>query len=147
MSRFCQFVGVALIGAALAPSGEAAASSGKAASVDFQKEIRPIFESRCYECHGPNKQKSGLRLDRKENAFRGGDSGKAALLPGKSSESGLIQRVTNKDADEVMPPKGEKLTAAQIELLKDWIDQGALWPEDTSRKHWAYIAPVHPPLP
>src|SRR5207249_2983947 len=101
--RFCQLLAVtSFVGGALVVSGDPAASGGK--GVDFQKEIRPIFESRCYECHGPSKQKSGLRLDRKENAFRGGDSGKAALLPGKSGESALIQRVTNKDPDEVMPP-------------------------------------------
>src|SRR4051794_30982203 len=117
-------------------------------TTQFEKEIRPLFETRCYECHGPQKQKSGLRLDRKSNAFQGGDSGKPAVVPGKSAESVLIQRITSKDPDEVMPPKGEKLTADQIEQLKKWIDGGAIWTEQENKpKHWAYIAPVRAPLP
>jgi len=125
----------------------ASASAGQSAS-QFDKEIQPLFEARCYECHGPQKQKSGLRLDRKSNAFQGGDSGKPAVVPGKSAESVLIQRITSKDPDEVMPPKGEKLTADQIEQLKKWIDGGAIWTEQENKpKHWAYIAPVRAPLP
>src|SRR5438552_5275581 len=125
-------------------------SSGEAldkAVVDFSKEIRPIFEKRCYECHGPQKQKSGLRLDRKSNAFRGGDSGKPALTPGKSANSLLIQKVTSQDPDELMPPKGERLTSQQIAALKEWIEQGASWPDDAEKKHWAYDKPVRPALP
>src|SRR5438128_10425872 len=98
-----------------------------AEATQFEKEIRPLFETRCYECHGPQKQKSGLRLDRKSNAFRGGDSGKPALTPGKSADSLLIQKVTSQDPDELMPPKGERLTSQQIALLKRWIEQGASW--------------------
>src|SRR5213593_821249 len=68
--------------------------------VDFNRDIRPLFENRCYECHGPKKQKSGLRLDRKSNVFKGGDSGKPALLPGKNAEGSLIQRIVSRDPDE-----------------------------------------------
>src|SRR5689334_20797274 len=114
----------------------AMAAAQPAHSIDFQKDIRPLFESRCYECHGPKKQKSGLRLDRKSSVFQGGDSGKPAVVPGKSAQSLLVQKITSKDPDEVMPPKGEKLTAAETELLKKWIDQGATWTEtDSKPKH------------
>src|SRR5436190_24391500 len=92
--------------------------SRAAAKLDFKREVQPIFEQRCYECHGEKKQKSGLRLDRKSAAFKGGDSGKPAIVSGRSAESPLVQRVTSQDADEVMPPKGEPLTEAQIGLLR-----------------------------
>src|SRR2546421_10520018 len=132
------------IGVPFLTSGAVAASD----RIDFQKEVRPLFESRCFECHGPRKQKSGLRLDRKSSAFQGGDSGKPAVVPGKSAESLLVQKITSKDPDEIMPPKGEKLTSSETELLKKWIDQGATWIESDSKpKHWAYIPPAPADLP
>src|SRR5262245_22675828 len=127
------------------PSGKAPT----AAKVDFTRDVRPIFENRCYECHGEKKQKNGLRLDRKSAASRPADSGKPAILPGKSADSPLIQRLTSDDSDEVMPPKGARLTGQQIQLIRDWIDQGAPWPEDDAqqKKHWAYTKPVRPHIP
>ncbi|MCC7421924.1 MAG: PSD1 domain-containing protein [Planctomycetaceae bacterium] len=98
-----------------------------AASVDFDTVIRPILARRCYECHGPSAQESGLRLDRREPALRGGESGEPAVVPGKSDKSPLIARVTADKADAVMPPDGERLTAVQVNLLRTWIDQGAVW--------------------
>src|SRR5436190_7060950 len=121
-----------------------------AAKLDFKRDVQPIFEQRCYECHGEKKQKSGLRMDRKAAVFRGGDSGKPAIIGGKSSESPLLQRLTSKDPDEVMPPKGEPLSEAQVDSIRQWIDQGALWPDDGStsgKKHWAYEKPVRPAEP
>jgi mono/diheme cytochrome c family protein len=94
-------------------------------TIDFKKQIQPIFESRCYECHGPKKQKSGFRLDRKANALRGGDSGKPALVPGKPSDSLLVQKISSHDPDEVMPAKGDPLSPAQIALIRGWIEHGA----------------------
>src|SRR5215831_8447951 len=90
--------------------------------VDFAQEIQPILIKRCFECHGPDKQKSDLRLDQKADALKGGKSGKPLLTPGKSAESELIARVTSQDPDEVMPAKGERLTAEQIASLRAWID-------------------------
>jgi hypothetical protein len=120
-----------------------------AAPINFKRDIQPIFEQRCYECHGEKKQKSGIRLDRKAAVFKGGDSGKPAVVPNKSAESPLVQRVTSKDPDELMPPKGDPLTEAQIALLRAWIDQGAVWPDDGAKekKHWAYEKPVRSALP
>ena len=113
--------------------------------VDFAREIQPIFIKRCFECHGPGKQKSDLRLDRKTDALKGGKSGKPLLTPGKSAESELILRVTSQDPDEVMPAKGERLTTEQIASLRAWIDQGASWPEE--KTHWSFIKPIRPALP
>ena len=98
-------------------------SSRAAAKLDFKRDVQPIFEQRCYECHGEKKQKSGLRMDRKAAVFRGGDSGKPAIIGGKSSQSPLLQRLTSKDPDEVMPPKGEPLSEAQVDSIRQWIDQ------------------------
>src|SRR5437867_2236659 len=93
--------------------------------VDFKRDIQPLFQSRCYECHGPEKQKDGIRFDRRATVFHGGDSGKPIVIAGNSTESPLIRRVTSSDPEEVMPRKGERLTEAQVALLKRWIDEGA----------------------
>src|SRR5437870_11141741 len=97
-------------------------------AADFVKDVRPILESRCYSCHGPQKQKNGLRLDIRSMALAGGDNGKA-IVPGKSGDSPLIQRVTSAEKTERMPPSGDPLTPFQIALLKSWIDGGAIWPD------------------
>ena len=95
--------------------------------IDFDRDVRPILVKHCHGCHGPDKQKSGLRLDRKTDAVKGGDDG-VVIVPGKSAESLIVQLVAGLDKDRVMPPKGERLTAAQIGILRAWIDQGADWP-------------------
>lgn len=125
-------------------------SRTRAAVVDFKRDIQPIFQERCYECHGEKRQKGGIRFDRKSTVFDGGDSGKPLIVANKSGESPLVVRVVTDNPDEIMPPKGEKLSESQIKLLRDWIDQGATWPEDNStsaKRHWAYEKPVRHPLP
>src|SRR5256714_2745262 len=84
--------------------------------------------------------------------MKGGEVGKAPIIVGKSAESPLILRVAGTNPDEVMPPKGEKLAAAQVGILRAWIDQGAKWPDELARgkrkeDHWAFHAPVKPPVP
>ena len=107
----------------------AAASLGQAQeAIDFKRDIEPIFQTSCYICHGPQLQTNGLRLDSKEPALRGGYSG-PAILPGKSSESLLIQRVAADKPALRMPPAGEPLSAEQVAKLRAWIDQGANWEE------------------
>ena len=116
------------------------------APVDFARDIRPLLAEHCVKCHGPEKQKADLRLDAKAHAMRGGDSGKV-IEPGKSAESRLIHLVAGIEDDKVMPPKGERLTAAQIGLLRAWIDQGAEWPADTKparSAHWS-LQPLRAP--
>src|SRR5436190_5176925 len=99
--------------------------------VDFARDIKPLFDRSCIQCHGPEKAKSGFRLDNREAALRGGDNGKA-ILPGDSANSPLVLVVAGLHPDiERMPPKGkgDPLTAEEISLLRAWIDQGAEWPE------------------
>ena len=118
-----------------------------AAPVQFEKDIRPILEARCVSCHGPDKQRGGLRLDRKADAQKGGDSG-LAIQPGKSKDSLMLHRVTSASGTERMPPKGDPLTVAQIALLKEWIDAGAVWPDATATSgqppHWSFQPLVRP---
>jgi hypothetical protein len=97
--------------------------------VDFAKDIKPIFADRCLKCHGPEKQESGFRLDRKADALEGGKSG-PAIEVGKSADSLLIRYVAGTDADIIMPPQGGRLTKEQISLLRGWIDQGAKWADE-----------------
>ena len=117
-------------------------------TIDFGRDVQPILAERCYECHDAKKQKSGYRLDQREKAIGGGETGKAAVVPGKSAESPLIHRVAGIDPDDVMPPKGERLSAKQVGILRAWIDQGAKWPDELAgdRKggHWAFKAPTKP---
>src|SRR5262249_17355058 len=105
--------------------------------------------------HGPEKQKAGLRLDQKEAALKGGDTG-PLLVRGKSSESLIVQVVAGaRDDIARMPKKKDPLTDEQIGLLRAWVDQGAEWPEtavaSSNRrdpgKHWAFKAPSRPALP
>ncbi|MDX1925162.1 MAG: PSD1 and planctomycete cytochrome C domain-containing protein [Pirellulaceae bacterium] len=119
--------------------------------VDFVRDVQPILRARCWSCHGAEKQESGLRLDRSEAAFIGGDSGKA-ILRNESAKSLLIQYVSGLDADHIMPPEGQRLSSEQIGLLRTWIDRGAQWPASgTTEKnsHWAYqpLKHVSPPKP
>src|SRR5688572_26493350 len=130
------------LGATLIVARSLAAEQPK---VDFGRDVQPIFIKRCYECHGPDKQRSNLRLDLKADAARGGKSGEPSWIPGNSAKSQILQRVTSTDSDEQMPPKGERLTTEQISSLRAWIDQGANWPEE--KKHWAFSKPERPPLP
>ncbi len=112
------------------------------AATDFTKEIEPILVKHCSECHGPDKQKADLRLDSRTAALRPAKSGKAALVPGKPDESELIRRLVTTDPDDVMPPKGEKLSAAQVDTLRRWIAEGATWPENAALNHWSFQKPV-----
>lgn len=97
-------------------------------AVNFERDIRPLLHARCIECHGPEKQKGGLRLDTKTAAMKGGASG-PAIVPGKSADSELIRRVVSSDSADRMPAKGEPLSPREIALLRAWIDAGATWPE------------------
>ena len=114
--------------------------------------MRPILTKSCVRCHGPKKAEGGFALDSKARAFAGGDDG-PALVPGKSAESRLYQLVAGLDDETVMPPDGDELPAAQVAVLKAWIDQGAVWPENESAAtrgaavHWAFKAPARPQAP
>jgi mono/diheme cytochrome c family protein len=100
----------------------AAAKPKPAASgnIDFNRDIRTILSDNCFACHGPdeNKRKAKLRFDIKEGAFKETKSGNFAIVPGDISKSKLVERITSKDPDEVMPPpkSSKKLTPQQIDL-------------------------------
>ncbi len=97
--------------------------------VDFERDVKPIFAKHCISCHGAEKAKSGLRLDRRAEVLKGGESGKV-IVPGKSADSRLIIFVAHDDPDVRMPPKGARLTPAEIATLQTWIDEGAKGPDD-----------------
>jgi hypothetical protein len=124
----------------------------------FEARVRPVFVQRCQECHGPEEQWSGLRLDSRAGVLKGGDGG-PVVVPGKPGESELLRRVTAKDEYVRMPPPeaGEALTQTQIRAISRWIERGAPWPDspapsaDKRRaawdKHWAFQPVERPPLP
>ncbi len=116
------------------------------ATIDFSRQIRPILSDNCFACHGPDEQqrKAKLRLDIRASALGPLRGGGRAIVPGNPKESHVIERVLAEDPAERMPPErtNKKLSPAQIELLKQWIEQGAPWSE-----HWAFVPPERPPLP
>ncbi|MEI6714843.1 MAG: DUF1553 domain-containing protein [Verrucomicrobiota bacterium] len=126
----------------------------QAAPVDFVHEIRPLFEKHCVSCHGPEKQKGGLRLDIKKAAFTGGDDHAPNIVPGKPKDSPLLKFVGGQDPDLLMPPKGERLTTDELALLARWIEEGASWPDGVDaeklvdkRDHWSFKPLASPALP
>jgi mono/diheme cytochrome c family protein len=128
--------------------------SAPAAQVDFLKQIRPLFQAKCYSCHGREVQEGGFRLDLKSRALEGGDSG-VAIKPGHSHNSELFHRVSGTGDGDKMPPDGEgtPLSQEELALVKTWIDQGADWPVTDAQQnspgsdHWAFqqIQDVKPP--
>ncbi len=122
-----------LLGAVIAVSGTPGSRFVRAdepKAVDFDRDVKPIFAKHCISCHGPDKQRGDFRLDRKVDALRGGETGKA-FTSGKSADSQLVHRVVATD-DTQMPPKGARLSTAEVATLKTWIDQGVKWPDDGS---------------
>jgi hypothetical protein len=130
----------AALGATLGPATPASLG------VDFNREIRPILSDHCYACHGPdaNKRKASLRLDQKADVWRNSEAGPPIITPRQPEASDLIRRITTADAADRMPPAkgGKPLSPAQIDTLRRWIQEGAVWQD-----HWAYIKPLPPPLP
>ena len=134
----------------LLASGSAAHADDKTAP-DFARDIQPILKVRCYSCHDARKKTAELRLDIRSSAFRGGASGKKAIVPGHSAEGELMRRIASTNDEEVMPPSGPKLSANQIDLMRRWIEAGALWPDalagEQKAQHWAFKAPIRPGIP
>src|SRR5512141_1019892 len=93
--------------------------------IEFARDIEPLLARRCFVCHGAQQQMSGLRLDQKEAALKGGAAG-VDILPGRSAGSRLIRLVAGLD-QKFMPPMGAHLTAEEVGLLRAWIDQGLEW--------------------
>jgi hypothetical protein len=142
-------------GAARAPAGEPAADP--AAVEFFEKRIRPVLADNCFSCHGPQKQKGGLRLDSRSAQLTGGDSG-PAVVPGDPARSRIVKAVRH-DGELKMPPKGQ-LPAESVEHLTTWVKMGAPWPEvrgqrtedrgqttDPAKGHWAFQPVRRPAVP
>jgi mono/diheme cytochrome c family protein len=143
--------------AALQAQNPPAAAATPAANVDFARDIQPILQSTCVECHGPKKTKAQLRLDSAAGVMKGGENG-PIVTAGSSDKSLIVRRVLGLDGDDRMPKDGDPLPPAQIALLRTWIDQGAFGahavapaaasePDRPAPQHWAYRHPVRTALP
>ncbi len=121
-----------------------------ATPVDYLREVKPIFTQHCVRCHGDGKEEAGLRIDTAENARLGGDSGSIVKLRA-DGQSLLLEVVEGTHTDiPRMPYKKPPLDAAQIAILREWVKQGALAPENETPgkfQHWSFIAPVHAAAP
>jgi len=132
------------------------------ADVFFEKEVRPLLAAKCYECHGPDRQRGQLRVDGRQYLLTGGKSG-PALEPGLPDESLLIRAVRRTDEKLKMPPKAKPpLSPAEVDVLVQWVESGAPWPQADparrrsaeggrvvtaeDREHWAF-RPLRRPAP
>ncbi|MBK96355.1 MAG: hypothetical protein CMJ79_11700 [Planctomycetaceae bacterium] len=121
--------------------------------IKFQRDIAPILENRCWDCHNQESHEGELRLDTRQGMLQGGGSGVAAVIPGKPDQSYLIEVISHLDPDLKMPPEQEQLPRQEIELLTQWIKQGAVWPGQTDvantieSSHWAFQPLLRPDLP
>ncbi len=115
-------------------------------SVQFNRDIRPIFSNTCFACHGPDKnaRKANLRLDLRDEATKKTKSGIYPIVSGKPEESEIITRIFATDASEIMPPPDahKELTTQQKETIKRWVAEGARY-----EGHWAYQLVVLPIAP
>ena len=131
--------------AAAAQAADTAASP--TLSVDFARDVRPVLAAHCYECHGADKQKGGLRLDARSAALRGGVTGKT-IVPGKAADSHVIRRLRGEGGEDRMPLKKPALSEQQIRTIAAWIDRGAAWPDNlagddsNAKLHWSFVKPV-----
>jgi len=127
------------------------ALASASAAVDYGRDVQPILQRSCYVCHGEQQQMGKLRLDSKQAALRGGVS-KNTLVPGKPGESELYRRVAGSSSQARMPMGGE-LPAAEVDLLRSWIEEGAEWPDKLAgtgagvKKHWGFVKPRKAALP
>jgi hypothetical protein len=159
MSRFCpasiaSWVAILAMLACVDGKSLAAAEPAGTSTVDFVRDVQPIFRKHCYACHAGNHREGGLRLDVRAAALAGGDSGQKAIVPSDPKASRLLGAISGTDPDLRMPPegKGEPPSAEAIELIARWISQGASWPAeaDAAREradHWAWHPPGKAALP
>ncbi len=146
--RFKLIVLIALTAFAVGVFGFDFVASGqqRQTRIDFNRDIKPILSDKCFACHGPDAatKKIKLRLDSESAALAELRAGKHAIVPNHPEQSELVRRITSKDEALRMPPvdSGRKLTESEIELLTEWIRQGARF-----EQHWSFIAPVRPVLP
>ncbi|MBL9126405.1 MAG: DUF1549 domain-containing protein, partial [Verrucomicrobiales bacterium] len=139
--RLETWIGLATIACATASAAPAGPADG---SIDFNRDIRPLFAKHCTACHGGVKAAGKISFVYRDKALAEGKSGKPAVVPGHPETSELLRRVTSSDPDERMPQPdhGPALNADEIETLRRWIRAGAPWSE-----HWSFVPPSDPPAP
>ena len=126
-------------------------STASKEKIDFVRDVQPLLKRHCFKCHASDKREGGFRLDVRSAAFAGGDEG-IAIRKGESGNSSLITRVSGEDPDVVMPPEGDRLTPAEVDVLKQWVDQGSIWPDSAAGEnvrpdHWSYQPVLRPEIP
>jgi hypothetical protein len=121
-------------------------NTAPARQIVFNRDIRPILADKCWSCHGPDApaKKIKLRLDSEDAVTADLGRGRRAIVPGNPEQSQLVRRITSGDEMTRMPPvdSGRKLTQTEIDLLVEWVRQGAQW-----QRHWSFITPIRPLLP
>ena len=134
-----RIIAVILVYSSGVPAEAAEHAPSNDEEVLFNRHIRPILSENCFACHGPDEQarQADLRLDTSEGVL-------AAITSGSHSASTLMDRLTASDPEQKMPPaeSGKQLSAHQIDVIRQWIDQGATW-----QPHWSFILPKRPPAP
>jgi hypothetical protein len=105
-------------------------------TISYNRDIRPIINNKCISCHGGVKQSGGFSMLFEEEAKMATESGKPAIIPGDAGASEMVKRLTHHDPEMRMPLGKSPLSDEEIELIKEWINQGAVW-----EKHWAYLPP------
>ena len=120
--------------------------TGDDSLVDYNRDVRPILSDKCYRCHGPDEKErqTELRLDDETSAFSLLESGVMAVMPHEARKSEIFRRITSDDDDLRMPPSdsGIRISSAEIEIIKRWIDSGANW-----GTHWSFTPPRSPIIP
>ena len=131
----------------------AAHTSSADESVDFDRDVLPILNEHCIDCHGPELSESQLRLDSIQAALRGGDSGEKSVVPGHSEKSYLIELVTTSDSKRRMPQDADPLSEKQVNILRRWVDDAAQWKTAEAQlkqqtiNHWSFQPIVRPEIP
>ena len=121
--------------AALTPDQVAQLPPAAQVPVDFARDIRPIFEASCVQCHARGKNKGSFSLETRQDFVEGGETGVPAVA-GKSAESLVVAMISGLDPESVMPKKGKTLTKDQVAVFRAWIDQGMVWPKEINfHKH------------
>jgi len=110
--------------------------------IDFNTQVKPIFNKKCISCHGGVKKEAGFSVLFREEALGNTASGKPAIIPGKPAESELIRRINHSDPEERMPYRHDALSEEEIGVLSQWIKEGAEWGQ-----HWAYTEVKKTPVP
>ncbi|MEM1295961.1 MAG: PSD1 and planctomycete cytochrome C domain-containing protein [Verrucomicrobiota bacterium] len=123
------------------------------ATVDFERDVLPIFEDNCLDCHGPDRQKSEFRVDSRAVMLKGGDIGLPSLVPGDPEASYLMEVIDGRDPEMLMPPKGDPLTSEEVATIRTWIAEGGIWPGqmddviEVGTDHWSFLAVERPDAP